>query len=51
MKVSRSKTEYMCVNERGDGERFFYKELRFQRFRSLGIWDQLYNVMEVVVVR
>ena len=20
MKVSRSKTEYMCVNERGDGE-------------------------------
>ena len=35
MKVSRSKTEYMCVNERGDGE------LRFLRLRSLGIWDQL----------
>ena len=51
MKVSRSKTEYMRVNERGDARQFFCKELRFQRLRSLGIWDLLYNIMEVVIVR
>ena len=39
MKVSRSKTECMCVNERGDGETVLLQGV------------QLHNVMEVVVVR
>ncbi|MCJ8747081.1 hypothetical protein PDJAM_G00149250 [Pangasius djambal] len=43
MKVSRSKTEYMCVNEReGSGT------VRLQGYRSLGTWGQQSRVMESV---
>ena len=55
MKVSRSKAEYMCVNERderGDGETVLLQGGEVSKvLKSLGIWYQLYNVMEVVVVR
>ena len=39
MKVSMSKTEYMCVNERGDGETVFLQGVeipKVEEFRYLG---------------
>ena len=53
MKVNRSKTEYMCVNERDErgvmARRFFCKELRFQRLRVLV--SGINSIPEIVVVR
>ncbi|KAI5089887.1 hypothetical protein C0J45_20022 [Silurus meridionalis] len=44
MKVSRSKTEYMCVNEReGSGVK------SWKRWRSSGTWGQQCKVMESVL--
>ena len=49
MKVSRSKTEYMCVNVRSDGETVLVQGVKVPKvkeFRYLGS-----TVLEVVVVR
>ena len=36
MKVSRSKTEYMCVNERDNGETVLLQRVEAKEFRYLG---------------
>ena len=49
MKVSRSKTEYLCINGDDDVERVKMEDTKAPRVRNLSIWDQ--RCKKVVVVR
>ena len=50
MEVSRSSTEYMCVNEKGGSGTVRCKQHRWSRWTSSSVWGQLCKVMEIVGV-
>ena len=49
MKVSRSKTEYLCINGGNDDETVKMEDTKVPRVKNLSIWDQ--RCKKVVVVR
>ena len=49
MKVSRSMTEYLCINGRNDDETLKMEDTKMPRVKNLTIWDQWCK--KVVVVR
>ena len=49
MKVSRSKTEYLCINGGNDDETVKMEDTKVPRVKNLSIWDQ--QCKKVVVVR
>ena len=49
MKVSRSKTEYLCINGGNDDETVKIEDAKVPRVKNLSIWDQ--RCKKVVVVR
>ena len=51
MKVSRSKTEYMCVKEREVGGMVWLHGVEVVKVDGLNTWDQLSKVTESVVER
>ena len=51
MKVSCSKTEYLCVNEREASGTVRIQTVEVKRYKSLSIWGQLFRAMGSVVKR
>ena len=48
MKVSRSKTEYLCINGGNDDETIKMEDAKVSRVKKFSIWDQ--RCKKVVVV-